>query len=154
MGECFFWYRPSWVVPDKRPLNRPTRVVPYKRPLNGCVCVCDNNQIRNRIRGSPARVREFITQFNEWPASAHHMPPPASGWHLKHKSMARATYSLLNLLIEEAVDHYSCHHPHIGHHCSNKAKTSNAITIRYDTRCYFNVRSKADMCPLNLTHGT
>ena len=26
MGECFFWYRP-------------TRVVPDKRPLNGCVCV-------------------------------------------------------------------------------------------------------------------
>ena len=27
MGECFFWYRL-------------TRVVPDKRPLNGCVCVC------------------------------------------------------------------------------------------------------------------
>jgi len=27
LGECFFWYRP-------------TRVVPDKRPLNGCVCVC------------------------------------------------------------------------------------------------------------------
>jgi len=26
VGECFFWYRP-------------TRVVPDKRPLNGCVCV-------------------------------------------------------------------------------------------------------------------
>ena len=26
MGECFFWYRP-------------TRVVPDQRPLNGCVCV-------------------------------------------------------------------------------------------------------------------
>ena len=25
--------------------------------------------------------------------------------------------------------------------------------IRYDTRCYFNVRSKADMSPLNLPHG-
>ena len=21
-GECFFWYRPTWVVPDKRSLNR------------------------------------------------------------------------------------------------------------------------------------
>ena len=28
-----------------------------------------------------------------------------------------------------------------------------AITIRYDTRCYFNVRSKADMNRLNLPHG-
>ena len=27
MGECFFWYRP-------------TRVVPDEMPLNGCVCVC------------------------------------------------------------------------------------------------------------------
>ena len=27
MGECFFWYRPTQVVPDKR-------------PLNGCVCLC------------------------------------------------------------------------------------------------------------------
>ena len=27
MGECFFWYRP-------------TRVVPDKRPLNGCCCCC------------------------------------------------------------------------------------------------------------------
>ena len=26
-------------------------------------------------------------------------------------------------------------------------------TIRYDTRCYFNVRSKADMNRLNLLHG-
>ena len=27
VGECFFWYRPTWVVPDKK-------------PLNSCVCVC------------------------------------------------------------------------------------------------------------------
>ena len=27
-------------------------------------------------------------------------------------------------------------------------------TIRYDTRCYFNVQSKADMSQLNLPHGT
>jgi len=27
VGECFFWYRPTQVIPDKR-------------PLNGCVCVC------------------------------------------------------------------------------------------------------------------
>jgi len=28
-----------------------------------------------------------------------------------------------------------------------------AVTIRYDTRCYFNVRSKADISQLNLPHG-
>jgi len=27
-------------------------------------------------------------------------------------------------------------------------------TIGYDTRCYFNVRSKADISQLNLPHGT
>ena len=27
-------------------------------------------------------------------------------------------------------------------------------TVRYDTRCYFNVQSKADMSHLNLPHGT
>jgi len=28
VGECFFWYRPTWVVQDKR-------------PLNGCCCSSD-----------------------------------------------------------------------------------------------------------------
>jgi len=28
-----------------------------------------------------------------------------------------------------------------------------ASSVRYDTRCYFNVRSKADMSRLNLPHG-
>jgi len=28
------------------------------------------------------------------------------------------------------------------------------LVLRYDTRCYFNVRSKADISQLNLTHGT
>ena len=28
------------------------------------------------------------------------------------------------------------------------------LAIRYDTRCYFNVRSKADISQLNLPHGT
>ena len=30
VGECFFWYQP-------------TRVVPDERPLNGCVCVCHSH---------------------------------------------------------------------------------------------------------------
>ena len=30
---------------------------------------------------------------------------------------------------------------------------SKSIAILYDTRCYFNVRSKADMSQLNLPHG-
>jgi len=34
-----------------------------------------------------------------------------------------------------------------------KAPKKNAL-IRYDTRCYFNVCSKANMSQLNLPHGT
>ena len=30
---------------------------------------------------------------------------------------------------------------------------ASALTIRYGTRCYFNVRSKADISQLNLPHG-
>jgi len=33
-------------------------------------------------------------------------------------------------------------------------ETTAATVIRYDTRCYFNVRSKADISQLNLPHGT
>jgi len=29
-----------------------------------------------------------------------------------------------------------------------------SLVLRYDTRCYFNVRSKADISQLNLPHGT
>jgi len=36
----------------------------------------------------------------------------------------------------------------------NRNFTSFAQTLRYDTRCYFNVRSKADISQLNLPHGT
>ena len=40
MGESSFWYRPTRVVPDQRPLNgRRRRHSPGKGPLNGCVCV-------------------------------------------------------------------------------------------------------------------
>jgi len=42
---------------------------------------------------------------------------------------------------------------------TNKGSANDQIVaekhrIRYDTRCYFNVRSKADMSQLNLPHGT
>ena len=32
--------------------------------------------------------------------------------------------------------------------------TNQTLNTRYDTRCYFNVRSKADISQLNLPHGT
>ena len=36
VGECLFWYRP-------------TRVVPDKRPLNGCVCVSRTEQMNESL---------------------------------------------------------------------------------------------------------
>jgi len=45
---------------------------------------------------------------------------------------------------------------HSGEHvylCSECEKRFSSRT-RYDTRCYFNVRSKADISQLNLPHGT
>ena len=36
MGECYFWYRP-------------TRVVPDQRPLNSCVCVCIGHHITYKL---------------------------------------------------------------------------------------------------------
>jgi len=41
-----------------------------------------------------------------------------------------------------------------GLNCIKGAALKKMKTIRYDTRCYFNVRSKADISPLNLPHGT
>ena len=38
--------------------------------------------------------------------------------------------------------------------CSEMTVNSPGNTIRYDTRYYFNVRSKADISQLNLPHGT
>ena len=37
---------------------------------------------------------------------------------------------------------------------ARRANAGEYDTIRYDTRCYFNVRSKADISQLNLPHGT
>ena len=42
---------------------------------------------------------------------------------------------------------YLCIEPRV------KVKDESCVELRYDTRCYFNVRSKADMSWLNLPHG-
>jgi len=48
---------------------------------------------------------------------------------------------------------------HVGRRCATTLQPrfhfiANADSISYDTRCYFNVRSKADISQLNLPHGT
>ena len=56
VGECFFWYRP-------------TRVVPYQRPLNGCVCcgnlwgvVCASRTHTRLCRQSPSGLSDGLCQ--------------------------------------------------------------------------------------------
>ena len=49
VGEYFFWYRP-------------TRVVPDKRPLNGCVCVCVCNAGSARQYDN---MKQSIPQFDQ-----------------------------------------------------------------------------------------
>ena len=39
MGECFFWYWPTRVVPDKRPLNGCVRVCVYVLSIRLSVCL-------------------------------------------------------------------------------------------------------------------
>jgi len=50
VGECFFWYRPTRVVPDKRPLNGCVCV---------CVCVCVNRWRQRGSEKSPAATTWF-----------------------------------------------------------------------------------------------
>ena len=40
VGECFFWYRPTQVVPDQRPLN------------GRCCCCCTSNNRRKKTKGA------------------------------------------------------------------------------------------------------
>ena len=49
------------------------------------------------------------------------------------------------------VDHSSAHHRHAP--TINTRAHTQRHAIRYDTRCYFNVRSNADLSKLNLLHG-
>ena len=43
-GECFFWYRPTWVVPDKRPLN------------GCCIAMISDEELKDDLAGSTANV--------------------------------------------------------------------------------------------------
>jgi len=47
VDECFFWYWPTWVVPDKG-------------PLNGCVCVSSQRCLNRMVNSSrDCRVDEL-----------------------------------------------------------------------------------------------
>jgi len=52
VGECFFWYRPTWVVPDQRPLNGVRACV--RACVRDCVypfvCACVHACMRACVR--------------------------------------------------------------------------------------------------------
>ena len=57
---------------------------------------------------------------------------------------------------EDAVNSKSPFSENLSTHENNETDVPApfSLTIRYDTRCYFNVRSKADISQLNLPHTT
>ena len=82
---------------------------------------------------------------------------------LKLDADTRRTNSIVSMTLSPR----SCHtvNPVHGHYTGQPALAGTPVkngrillvqsfTIRYDTRCYFNVRSKANMSQLNLPHGT
>ena len=61
-GECFFWYRP-------------TRVVPDKRPLNGCCCCCHwcAQQTQTTQRATCATIGCIYATHAMWPKIVRHL---------------------------------------------------------------------------------
>ena len=91
--------------------------------------------------------------------SLHAVRPEAGRRHTPHEQ-----YRLYDA-ISAILSHSKPNHPVHGHYTGQPALAGTPVkngrillvqrfTIRYDTRCYFNVRSKANMSQLNLPHGT
>ena len=100
MGECFFWYRP-------------TRVVADKRPLNGCVCVCVcvcvclivslTKQVSVRFLDAPAQ------QFTVRPTSrAELRPTDRHAYELLPTPQAGRSPATFSLRFQVAVDRSVC----------------------------------------------
>ena len=74
MCKCFFWYRP-------------TRVVPDKKPLNGCVCVCVCvSKVIERIVGD--RLLRYLHQ--------HDLLPHRQSAYRRHHSTENALLHVLS----------------------------------------------------------
>ena len=102
MGECFFWYRPTRVVPDQRPLNGCV-----------CVCVCVCACVRACVRAR-ARVCVF-DPLNRDRYQRHPRPPSppsparssgpatASRWRVGLTDLQSADDSLVHFAVEVAI---------------------------------------------------
>jgi len=104
---------------------RLTRVVPEKGPLNGSVCYC------------PSKVRVTVLYRK---CSTNH-----AGVKVLRNTKRRLLVKCGTA--ECGMRKVKCGMKTVERCCETVGK------MRYDTRCYFNVRSKADISQLNLPHG-
>ena len=92
MGECFFWY---W----------PTRVVPDQRPLNGCVCACVRACVRSSYKYSRFHYYDTRCYFNVRSKAGTHTPiHPFNGPLFGTTQVSRYRKSKTNLDFTEARD--------------------------------------------------
>jgi len=86
MGECFFWYQP-------------TRVVPDKRPLNGCVCVCVGpKQVQaptNILTGSAVFVQLTVVINRQ----THRPCYIGNNYNKLHSHAVQATIIIINIIV-------------------------------------------------------
>ena len=78
-------------------------------------------------------------------------PPRCQRWHLNNPSTAKSR-QLLGDFVPQTPYRGSAAGPRWGTPWIGPRQVHFLDTIRYNTRCYFNVRSKADMSRLNLPH--
>ena len=110
--------------------------VPEKEPLNGCVCVC----VRACVRACVCvcchqQCSILLSAEKRWIGISLFPDRITASYHLC--GMRDIMTSTLDNMINKLWIQLRVYD-----------------TIRYDTRCYFNVRSKADISQLNLPHGT
>jgi len=145
-----FWYRLTWVVPDKG-------------PLNGCVCMCvlcvyvlstlsvdkaqsDRSQCSVEAGPDQRWVRTGWLQCRDWRPDA--VQTPKCRRTLRSLLLQQETHG--SLPISWLVDH--SYESVLALYKKNKLwywVHFKFATIRYYMWCYFNICSKADIC-LNL----
>ena len=102
------------------------------------------------------KVGEYLAklQAGTWLSRALYSPfavcwPDAKSARDNHVDRATATGNIINM---STVNFVKAEHTKLLRYANEP--TCIHADKRYDTRCYFNVRSKADISRLNLPHGT
>jgi len=107
--------------------------------------------LRNRVYQEPVPIPELghplrvtVDPRKEHPSSIE----KSIRMHVKYSIYPHPTTAVLQ------VNHAGLDGPSWFSSSTEEGLGSLSGTIRYDTRCYFNVRSKADISQLNLPHGS